>query len=335
MPANLSQQYRNAEKKYRNSASAEEELACLQLMLREIPKHKGTDKLQAELKRKISLTRKELECRSASPKPSGFRLPRQGAGRVVIVGGPNSGKSSLLNVLADGSAEVADFPYATRQPYPALMAYEEVRIQLVDTAPVSGQKLDPKTESLLRSADLVLLLIDLAGDDSIEFFFECFETIQESRTRLGSLSRLDEQDIGVTYTRTLLVWTQSDKRDAQSRRPLFEELIGLQLGALDFPGLEVSTRDTGSLAILKQAIFRSLDVVRIYTRDPSAKEPDLTDPFTLRRGSNVMDLASCVHEEVARNFHSARVWGEGKHDGTVVQANYILQDRDIVEIRTR
>src|SRR5437016_10620370 len=61
MPANLTPQYKKAEEEYRRAQTPEEELRCLELMLREIPKHKGTDKLQAELKAKISKARQESE----------------------------------------------------------------------------------------------------------------------------------------------------------------------------------------------------------------------------------------------------------------------------------
>ncbi len=200
MPANLSQQYRNAEKLYRNCSTLEEELQCLQLMLREIPKHKGTDKLQADLKRKISKAKAGLQNRAGRSSASGFRLARQGAGRVVLVGGTNSGKTQLFNSLTQSTAEVAEFPFTTRVPIPGLMPFEDIQIQLVDTAPVASQNYDPKTESLVRGAELVLCLVDLGDDDSVERFVEMFDTIQHSRSRLDSENRIDPDDIGVTYT---------------------------------------------------------------------------------------------------------------------------------------
>jgi hypothetical protein len=54
MPANLTPAYRGAEAKFRSAVTREEKIACLEEMLRVIPKHKGTDKLQADLRSRLS-----------------------------------------------------------------------------------------------------------------------------------------------------------------------------------------------------------------------------------------------------------------------------------------
>ncbi len=100
MPANLTQQYLKAEQEYRRATTPEEELRCLQQMLRELPKHKGTDKLQSDLKQKISRAKKEsLAAPTGKKSHHGLRIPRQGAGRAVLIGGPNAGKSNILHAL--------------------------------------------------------------------------------------------------------------------------------------------------------------------------------------------------------------------------------------------
>ena len=158
MPANLTARYRKAENAYRRAASAEEELRCLEDMLRELPKHKGTDKLQADLKQKISKARTELTSLSNSPK-KGYRvrLPRQGAGQVLIVGAPNVGKSQLVRSLTRATPEVAVYPFTTREPSCGMMTYEDVMIQLIDTPPITEDWLEPYMQGLIRAADLVLL----------------------------------------------------------------------------------------------------------------------------------------------------------------------------------
>ncbi len=164
MPANLTQQYLKAEAEYRRASTPEEELDCLQVMLRELPKHKGTDKLQAELKQKISKLKKELQQPREARRGGGVRIPRQGAGRCVILGGPNAGKSQLMRSLTRATPEVALYPFTTIQPLPGMMPWQDVMVQLIDTPPITADFFDPVTQGLVRGADLALLMVDLGAD---------------------------------------------------------------------------------------------------------------------------------------------------------------------------
>ena len=176
MPANLTNQYHKAEEEYRRATDPDEQLRCLQTMLRELPKHKGTDKLQAELKQKISKTKKEVETQKKSGKKGhGVRITRQGAGQVLVIGGPNAGKSQLLNSVTKATPEVADYPFTTRTPLPGMMYWEDVPVQLVDTPPITADLLENYMQGLIRGCDLVLLMVDLGSDDGIE---QCQEVIE-------------------------------------------------------------------------------------------------------------------------------------------------------------
>ncbi len=169
MPANLTPQYIKAEEAYRRASSPDEELECLQVMLRELPKHKGTDKLQADLKQKISRVKKELQQHTAAGgRRTGLRVPRQGAGRVLLIGAPNAGKSQLVCSLTRATPEVAPYPFTTREVHPAMMPWEDVMVQLIDTPPITADVLDANTLGLMRGADLILLLADMGSDDGIE-----------------------------------------------------------------------------------------------------------------------------------------------------------------------
>ncbi|MBM4086088.1 MAG: GTP-binding protein, partial [Planctomycetes bacterium] len=143
MPANLTPQYRKAEEAYRRASTPEEELECLQTMLRELPKHKGTDKLHAELKQKISKAKKEQQQqqsrRVGTKKGGGPRIPRQGAGRAVIIGAPNVGKSQLLRAFTRARPEVAAYPFTTHEPIPGMMPWKDVMVQLIDTPPITAE----------------------------------------------------------------------------------------------------------------------------------------------------------------------------------------------------
>jgi ribosome-interacting GTPase 1 len=328
MPANLTQQYLKAEEEYRRAATVEEELKCLQLMLQEIPKHKGTDKLQADLKAKISKAKKDLQVeKSSGKKGHGVRIPRQGAGVAVILGGPNAGKSQLLASLTRATPEVAAYPFTTHIPAPGMMAWEDVTVQLIDTPPVTADFMEPYTQGLVRAADVALLLVDLGHDDGIDAMHSVLDRLNATKTRLAAASSLGEEDVGLSYTRTFLVGNKIDLPGAQERLEMLHELC-----PLDFAEFLVSAQEKTGLEALRNAIYQALDVLRIYSKLPTAKAADMQRPFTVRRGSTLVDLAGLVHKDFLKGLKFARVWGEAVHDGTVVKGDYVLHDKDIVEL---
>jgi ribosome-interacting GTPase 1 len=330
MPANLTPQYHKAEQAYRQATTPEEELECLQVMLREIPKHKGTDKLQADLKHKIAETKKLCEKHaSAGRKSSQPKIPRQGAGRVVIIGGPNAGKSSLLKALTRATPEVAPFPFTTREAQPGMMPWEDVQVQLIDTPPITADLYDPNTMGLIRGADLVLLLVDLGEDNGIDDLQAVLARIGETKTRLANETMLDEEDVGVSYTKTLLVPNKIDLPEAADRLALLHEFC-----PLNFAEYPISAEHGQNLEDLRNTIYQSLDVVRVYTKSPTKKDPDYDKPYTVKRGQTLLDVAELVHRDFAENLKYARVWGTAIHPGSQVKGDYVLHDKDVVELHT-
>ena len=328
MPANLTPQYRKAEEAYRRSTSAEEELAALEAMLAEMPKHKGTEKLQSDIKQKVSKARKELQAeRRRGRRAVGIRILRQGAGTAVLLGGPNSGKSQLVRSLSRAHPEVAPYPFTTRTPTPAMMPWQDVMIQLIDTPPITADYFDSFMHGVIRAADLALLLVDLGSDDGTAHCQEVLAKLEGTKTRLGRVSRLDEHDIGLSFTQTLLVPNKIDLPEAAGRLELLHELV-----ALDFPEYPVSAQQGTGLDNLREAIYDSLDVIRVYTKMPSAKRPDMQRPYTVRRDGTVLDVAEQIHNDFIEQFKFARVWGSHVHDATVVKGDHVLYDKDVVEI---
>ena len=328
MPANLTQQYLKAEQEYRRASTPEEELVCLQAMLREIPKHKGTDHLQAQLKAKIAKAKKEMQSPGKSGKKGrGIRIPRQGAGTAVVLGGPNAGKSQLLKSLTRATPEVAPYPFTTHQPAPGMMPWEDVTVQLVDTPPITPDFFESYMYGVIRGAELTLLMVDLGADSGIEQCQDVLDRLGESKTRLGKETYLSEEDVGLSFTRTFLVPNKIDLPDAQDRLELLHELC-----PTEFEEFVISAQEGTGLEPLRDAIYKAMDVVRVYTKLPTAKEADRDRPFTIRRGSCLADLAGQVHKDYIEGLKFARVWGAAVHDGTTVKGDYELHDQDVVEL---
>ena len=328
MAANLTPQYRKAEEEYRRAATPEDELRWLEVMLREIPKHKSSEKLQSDLKTKISRLKKEAATQKAAGKRThSTRIPRQGAGTVVLLGGPNAGKSALVAAMTRATPEVAPYPFTTREPAPGMMPYEDVYVQLIDTPPVTPDYFEPAMHGLIRAADLALLMVDLGNDDGIEQCQDVLTRLGETKTRLDRTSHLDENDIGISYTAAMLVPNKIDSDGADERLDLLHELVDI-----DLPECVISAEQGTGCDELRGAIYTSLDVVRVYTKTPNQKASDHDRPYTVRRGGTVHDVASQIHNELAANLKFARIWGSEVHDATVVKPDHVVADGDVVEL---
>jgi uncharacterized protein len=327
MPANLTAAYRTAEAAYKAAVTREEKLAALEEMLRAIPKHKGTEKMQAGLRSRISKLKKEPASKKAGARGPSHRIPREGAGQVVLVGAPNAGKSSLVAHLTAADPDVAPYPMSTREATPGMMPYGDIAFQLVDLPPLCDEYVESWVYDLVRAADLAWLVVSLDAP------LEGAETVE--RLLAGKAIQLlpahfeppEDRRPGWIYLPTLLVVTGVDRPGARGDIEVLEELTDL-----DWRPMGVSALSGEGLKTLGDRTFEALDIIRVYTREPG-HEPDLEHPFTLPRGSTVGNLARAIHADIAARLKWARVWGSSAFDGQRVMAEHVLQDGDVVEIR--
>ena len=329
MAVNLPPQYHDAEARFHKARTPEEKLAALKEMWVILPKHKASEKVQAQLKTKISELNDEIEHAKSGPKkaaPGTFKVPRQGAGQVVFLGPPNAGKSRLLARLTKATPTVAPYPFTTREPIPGMMDYEDVRVQLVDLPPVTPDHYEPFVTEITRGADAAVLFLDLADDDGPAATQATLDRLKQARRELVGSAAPAGDDPTVYHLPTLLAATKADDEAADIRLELAKEAFGDR-----FPLLVVSAEQGTGVEELRKAIYDRLGVMRIYTKQPG-KPADMTSPFTTLIGSTVHELAGRVHKDFEEGLKSARVWGTGVFDGQTVGRDHVLHDKDVVEL---
>lgn len=332
MPANLSPEYKINEERYRKATSPEEKLEALKEMLRTIPKHKGTEKLQADLKSRI----KEMTEQAQKQKKRGtsgssgyfYNISKEGAGQIVITGAPNSGKSSLVSILTSAKPEVGDYPFTTRVPTPGMVAFEDIQFQLIDLPPITNDFMEQWVPNIIRNADILLLFFDITDENILENLDAIEEKLNGKKIKLGSIEVDSSPSDETVIKRTIVVLNKIDLSNYQENLKMMHELLSEK-----FVVLPVSIKEMKGLDELKKLLFKGLKVIRVYTKQP-AKKAELDKPYLMNIGSTILDLAEKVHKDLAQNLKFARIWGEGKIDGQRVNRDYLLKDKDIVEIHT-
>lgn len=328
MTANLTPQYHDAEARFKKAADHAEKLAALREMIALLPKHKGTEKLLADLRKRFS--KLEDEAALAPRGGHGHRVEighvkREGAGQWVLLGPPNAGKSSLLAALTNAHPEIGDYPFTTRVPLPGMAEFENVQVQLVDTPAVAEGHTEPYLPNLAHDADGVLFVVDVGADGADEAARLLHDLL--ARARVWPRSRpLPADAPPFLQPKPVLVLGNKSEDDDGTFATLAREAIGP-----DLPFFPVSAFTGAGLEDLREVLFRDLRRIRVFGKEPG-KKPDFGRPFVLPEGATIHDLALHVHKEIAERLKFARIWGRAKFDGQQVDRHHVLADKDVVEL---
>ena len=318
MVANLPPQFHEKEAELKRARTPGERIAILEEMLTIMPKHKSSEKLQAEIKTKISRLRKAMEQPSATARRQTVpTVPREGAGQVILCGPPNTGKSSLLAALTKAEPGIADYPFTTKLPMPGMLPYRDIQIQLVDTPSLSREFAEPWLGDILRKGDLLLFVFDLASDLLLDELEDGLAVLEEFRVK----------EPGAFVFSPPMLWA-GNKADAPGAPGIEQVFLDLYRDRVA-EHLRVSAKERTGLEELAEAAFRHLGIVRVYTKSPG-KPAAMESPYTIRRGSALIDLARHVHKDLAESFRYARLWRAGAV--TIAGRETVLEDGDVVEI---
>jgi ribosome-interacting GTPase 1 len=327
MPTNLPPEYFDVEKRLRTAKTPAEKITCLEELITIVPKHKGTDKLRADLRKRLSKLKAASQTKKAlSRRESAFRIDKEGAGQVVIVGPANVGKSALIATLTNATPEVADFPHTTWKPTPGMMPVENIQIQLIDTPPLGKEYVESEFMDLIRGADIVLLMVDLQTDP-LKQLEDSVALLKAHNIVPQRLKDRYHDQRGLKFIPYLVLANKNDDADTQENFEIFRELL-----EENWPMTSVSIKTGHNLELLKQTLVERLNIIRVYSKS-HGKKPDFTSPFVLKKGSTVTDFARKIHQDFVQGLKSAKVWGSSIYDGQMVQRDHVLQDGDVVELQ--
>jgi ribosome-interacting GTPase 1 len=327
MPTNLPPQYFEKEKELKKAKTPQERISILEELLAIVPKHKGTEKLQALLKTKIAKLRTQGKKSPAGARHTAtFQVEKSGAGQVAVIGGPNTGKSSIIKELTNANPDIGDYPFTTRLPSPAMMPYENIQIQLVDMPPITEDYFEFWQAELIKGADAVLLVLDLSLADPAEDYLTLLARLEEKRIGLFPHGHPIPPEQNQFMKKTMIIANKSDHHRAEEN---MEEIKSF----LDpgFTPIPVSIHEKTTLEHIREKIYILLDVIRVYSKIPG-KKVDHNDPYVFKKGSSLMDMAKAVHKDFAQKLKYARIWGANKYQGQKVQRSYTLEDEDIIEL---
>lgn len=327
MPANLTPDYKAAEQRFREARTTEDKIAALQEMMAVIPRHKGTDRIWADLRRRLAqLKESQQQEQKHGRRGTSHYVPKEDVPQVIILGTPNVGKSSLIAATTNAKPEIADYPFTTRAPGPAMMPFEDINIQLVDVPPISPEHTETWLPELIRNADAALLVVDLSSDDCVDMFEFLRSALSDKGIRLSRVHDPAETEVPRNVKPALVVANKIDAPNAAENLEFMKEIIGDA-----FEIVPVSTMHGQGLEDLKERLFQFLGIIRIYSKIPG-KKADLERPFIVKRGSTVADVATKIHRDFGDKVKSARVWGSAKFDGQIVDRHHVVEDRDVVEV---
>lgn len=329
MPANLTPQYMEAEKKLRTAVTPAEKIEIYEELLRLIPKHKGTEKMVAQHRSKIAKLKEEQQKAAASGKRGvSYIIDKSGAGQVILVGPPNSGKSSLIKALSGAEVEVGDYPFTTRAPAPFMMKFENVKVQLVDLPPVTAEYMESWQVEMIKVADAALVVADASAPETPGLLETLLARLKDKKVEFVSEAYVPpaEEAVRIFRKRSFLVANKTDLDPSGENLEALKFFYEAQL-----PIVLVSAVTEEGLENLRRRIFDLLRVIRAYSKPPG-KKVEFTDPHVLKQGANVLDIARSVHKDFAEKLAYARLWREGSFSGQMVTRDEVLQDQDVVEL---
>jgi small GTP-binding protein len=302
MPINAHPDYINAEKKYHESSSDEERLVALEEMIKHAPKHKGGETLRKNIKTRYKKLKQDL-AKAKKSKKGGKKGIKKEDMQAVLLGLTNSGKSSILKSITNAKPRIASYGFTTNEPEIGTLNYENCNIQIIDLPPIASENFE---KGIVNNADTVLLVV---------------EKIDEIKEVLSFCKKNKE-------SKKIIIFNKIDKYEENIKRKISETLKSKK-----YNFILTSTINDEGIQELKEKIFKSFPIIRVYTRQPGKKEDSY--PVVLSPNSKLKDVAEKVLHGFSKQVKYAKITGPScKFPNQKIGLKHVVKDRDIVEFYT-
>jgi len=391
MPANLPPDARKKWAEVEATKHPRERLQRMEEFLSLVPKHKGTLKLRGQVKKQMSALRKEIEekkRKKAGRSGPKFFLEKEGAAQIALIGMTKVGKSSLLSAVTNAKVEVSVAPYATREPTPGILDYQDIQFQIVEAPALmegsaEGRAWGLQTLALARNADGLILMVDLSQNPveqltlvlnelekarvlvskpkgrveierkfmgaglriilignlvnstvkDVEALLRSYR-VADATVKISGEATLDDVEDAIfestIYKPAVIVANKIDLEGAESNLRLLKSHVDGKL-----PIIAISCETGYGLEKLGDTLFKTLDVIRVYTKEPNEREFS-QKPFILKKNATIYDLARNIHSDFSKKFGFAKVWSKRlAFSPQKVGSTFTLKDGDVVEIHVK
>jgi len=300
---NQSPFYQKAEQKFHEASTDEERVACLEIMMKECPKHKSSENMRKNLttrykKLKLSITKQK---KSGKGKHLGIKKADM---QCILIGPPNTGKSTIFKTLTKLNPNISPHPFTTYTPQLGTFLFEDAQIQIIDSPPFPNHD-----KSLIKSTDLLLLVID----------------------NLSQI-KLVEKYIHQIKGKIIILLNKEDELSNEEKRKI-EATLKSKYRNYNYIFFSQEA-DKPQIEDLKKNIFTTFPIIRIYTKEP--KKEASKDPMILKKDSTFKDAVEKILKGISKKIKRARIWGpSSKFGGQIISLDHILKDKDIIEFQTK
>lgn len=301
MPINAGYEYAEAEKKYFEAQTDEERIIALEGMLRASPSHKSSEKFRGDIRSKIKKLKQQIQKSKKIGKPTKKGIKKAEL-QAVLIGLTNSGKSSILKSITNADPRIASYGFTTTEPEIGTLNYQGCNIQIIDLPPIASDNFD---HGIVNNADTILIVV---------------EKIHEIDEILNSIKNKNAKKI--------IIFNKIDLYDENTKRKISETLKSKR-----YNFVLISNFTKEGLEELKEKIFKSFDVIRIYTRQPGKKEDNV--PVIMPPESNLEQVAEKILHGYSKRVKYAKLWGpSSKFNGQKIGLKHVVKDKDLIEFYT-